>query len=142
MSTSPTYDEASLVLGAQPFSRLLGARLSRFDEGRATLEVSLLPEHRQQDGFAHGGVVAYSADNAMTFAGGSVLGARVLTASMTIDYLAPARGDVLRAEAEVRHRSDRQAICDCTVSTRIDGEWAVCAVARGRIRTTSPSPSS
>jgi hypothetical protein len=60
--------------------------------GRATLEIDVRDELLQQNGYLHGGVLAYAADNALTFAGGSALGPAVLTRGFTIDYLMPARG--------------------------------------------------
>jgi acyl-coenzyme A thioesterase PaaI-like protein len=67
------------ALKVQPFSALVGARLASFSEGEAELEVPVREELLQQDGYVHGGVVSFLADNALTFAGGSVLGPRVLT---------------------------------------------------------------
>ena len=76
------------VLASQPFSALLGTELTRFEEGLAELRLTLKPEHLQQHGFAHGGVVSYLADNAMTYAGGSVLGS-VLTQEIKDQLCAP-----------------------------------------------------
>jgi len=42
--------------------------------GIAELKVAIKPELKQQNGFVHGGVISYAADNALTYAGGSVLG--------------------------------------------------------------------
>jgi acyl-coenzyme A thioesterase PaaI-like protein len=47
------------VLSRQPFSRLLGAELVALEPGRCELAVVLAGELKQQDGFAHGGVVSY-----------------------------------------------------------------------------------
>ncbi|MEP6773867.1 MAG: PaaI family thioesterase, partial [Polaromonas sp.] len=62
------------VLGRQPFSALLNAQLDAFAPGLAELSVPVVPGLLQQHGFVHGGVLSYLADNALTFAGGSVLG--------------------------------------------------------------------
>ncbi|GGX07662.1 hypothetical protein GCM10010353_23820 [Streptomyces chryseus] len=71
---------AQKVLDSQPFSRLVGVRITAFGDGAAVLEVAVRDELRQQNGFLHGGVLAYAADNALTFAGGAALGPAVLTA--------------------------------------------------------------
>jgi acyl-coenzyme A thioesterase PaaI-like protein len=71
---------------AQPFSALMGARSARLVDGEAVLEVPMRKELLQQDGFVHGGVISYPADNAPTFAGGSVLGPEVLTQEYKIKY--------------------------------------------------------
>jgi acyl-coenzyme A thioesterase PaaI-like protein len=44
------------TLDAQPFSGLL-------EPGRAVLRVPIEPEHLQQSGYVHGGLLSYAADN-------------------------------------------------------------------------------
>lgn len=125
----PDLDTARLVLDAQPFSRLLGTRITSLGDGTATLELDLDDDLLQQDGIAHGGVLAYLADNAMTFAAGSVLGPVVLTSGVTVEYLAPARTGPLVAHAVVEHATLRYAACRVVVAS-VDG---TCAVAQGRV---------
>ena len=95
-------DTARQALESQPFSRLVGARLTAFGDGAATLELDVREELRQQHGFLHGGVLSYAADNALTFAGGAALGPHVLTGGFSVQYLRPALGRTLRARAEPR----------------------------------------
>ncbi len=144
MTSTETLDLATarLALAAQPFSRLLGARLTEFGAGAATLEVDVRDELKQQNGFLHGGVLSYAADNAITFAGGSALGPAVLTGGFTVNYLRPARGRTLRAHAEVVSAGRRQAVCRCELSTvDADGNTVLCAVAQGTVMTASaPAP--
>lgn len=125
---------ARQVLAAQPFSVLLGTRLVAFGEGVATLELDIRQDLLQQNGFVHGGVLSYAADNALTFAAGTVAGARLLTAGYTIDYLRPARGAVLRARAEVVRAGRSRVVCRCDVAAvDADGVETVCAVAQGSV---------
>ena len=134
----PTVDLANAVLAAQPFNGQVGARCTTFDRGAATLEIEIADRHRQQFGMVHGGVLAYAADNVLTFAGGSVLGPSVVTAGFTINYLRAARDGVLRAEAVVVHANSRQAVC--TAELRVvapDGGSVLCAVAQGTIVATT-----
>ncbi len=131
-------DELSRIgqqaLDSQPFSGLIGAKLIEFSEGEAVLEIPIREELLQQNGFVHGGVVSYAADNALAFAGGSVLGPSVLTSEYKINYLKPARGKVLRARASVIHASKRQAVCRCEVfAVEEDQSEKLCAVAQGTI---------
>ena len=127
-------DLGRTLLAAQPFSELLGAELVSFEPGSAELRLPLRPELRQQNGFAHGGVVAYLADNTLTFAGGSVLGPAVLTAEYKLSLLAPATGAALVARSTVAHSTPRQAACRCDVYSVTDGDEALCATALGTIR--------
>jgi uncharacterized protein (TIGR00369 family) len=120
------------VLAKQPFSMLLGAELTAFEPGKAELMLTLRPEHLQQHGFAHGGVVSYLADNALTYAGGSVLGDS-LTLEFKINYLRPATGKRLVARARVTGSGKSQAVCHCDVFAD-DGEAEkLCATAQGTI---------
>jgi uncharacterized protein (TIGR00369 family) len=131
---------AQQVLAAQPFSVLLGARLSSFASGEASLEIPIRDELTQQNGHVHGGVLAYAADNVMTFAGASVLGPDVLTGGMTIAYLRPVRGRLLRARATVVHAGSRQAACRCDLFS-VDGDGELlCAAAQGTVILTGRPP--
>ncbi len=125
------------VLAAQPFSGLIGAELVSIEEGRAVLRIPIKKELLQQNGFVHGGVLSYAADNSITFAAGSVLGAAVVTSEYKINYLRPAVGNALRVEAKVINRAKRLAVCSCEVfaETEVDGktESKLCAVAFGSV---------
>jgi uncharacterized protein (TIGR00369 family) len=127
---------AQQVLAAQPFSVLVGARITVFEPGRSVLEVDIREDLKQQNGYLHGGVLAYAADNSVTFAAGTVLGPAVLTSGVTISYLRPAGGRLLRAEATVASHGRRQAVCRCDLFTVTeDGEQTLCAVAQGSVLT-------
>ncbi|MFD6095455.1 PaaI family thioesterase [Nocardiopsis flavescens] len=130
---------AASVLDAQPFSRLLGARITRFDPGGAVLELDVRDDLLQQNGFLHGGVLSYAADNALTFAGGAVLGPSVLTGGYGIEYLRPARGVRLSARAHVVEHTRRRALCRCdlVMADAAGGETTV-AAAQGVIAFTGP----
>lgn len=123
------------ILAQQPFSVLLGAELTRFEPGLAEIQLPLRADLKQQHGFAHGGVVSYLADNALTYAGGSVLG-QVLTLEMKINYTRPAIGEQLIARAEVENHGKRQAVCSCRVYAVKDGEEKLCALAQGTVLVT------
>lgn len=52
-TTGLTLELATEVLGAQPFSKLLGAQLTSFGRGEATLELEARDDLMQQIGRAH-----------------------------------------------------------------------------------------
>jgi uncharacterized protein (TIGR00369 family) len=87
-------DMGRQVLASQPFSVLLGAELVQFAESQAELKVPIHAELTQQHGFVHGGVVSYAADNALTYAGGSVLGVNVVTTSDLLRHMAVPIADI------------------------------------------------
>jgi uncharacterized protein (TIGR00369 family) len=122
------------VLAMQGFSQLLGTELSRYGPEGVELRLPLRDELRQQNGFAHGGVISYLADNALTFAGGSSLGPAVLTAEYKINYLRPGMGTALVARATVVYAGKTSATCRCDVfSVLDDGSEKMCATAQGTI---------
>jgi uncharacterized protein (TIGR00369 family) len=121
------------VLASQPFGRHVGAELTAFEPGRAELTLEVADHHRQQHGFVHGGVLAYLADNGLTYAGGSVLG-DCLTAEFKINYVRPALGPKLVVRARVASSGKRMAVCTCEIaSVAADGSETLVAIAQGSI---------
>ncbi len=121
------------ALASQPFSTLLGTHLDAFASGHVELRLAIRPELLQQHGYVHGGVLSYLADNALTFAGGSVLGPNVLTSSYTMSYVRPAQGEYLVARANVVAAGRRQATCRCDIFVTTGAEEVLCALAQGSI---------
>lgn len=139
-ATLPTFVEALAVLALQPFSRLLRAELIEFSTGHAVLRLPVRAALAQQHGQVHGGVVAYVADCAIAFAGGSVLGACVATGGLSLQYVRPARGSELRAVADVVTTTRSQAVCRCEVRVTGDDGDTLCAVAQGTVRLLHDTP--
>lgn len=120
------------ILAAQPFSVLIRAELVHLGDGQAELRIPIQRDLFHQGGFVHGGVICYMADNAMTFAAGSLLGDNVVTAGLSIEYLRPALGDELIARAVVAHAGQSRAIARCEVfAASHHGKGRLCAVAQG-----------
>ncbi len=134
------FELGKKILASQPFSKLVGAKLTAFAPGRAELTIPITHELKQQHGFVHGGVISYAADNALTFAGGSTLGPEVVTAEYKINYLRPAIGDELIARAEVVYSSKTLAVCRCEVYTVKEGQEVLCAVSQGTIARVGQGP--
>ena len=130
------------ILAAQPFSRLHGAELHSLSPALCELHLPLTASLQQHVGFAHGGVLCYVADSALTFAGGAALQIRVVTSEFKINYVRPAIGDHLIARAQVVHAGRTQAVCRCEVFVLKDGEEKLCAVAQGTIVALSSAPAS
>ncbi len=126
------------VLASQAFSRLVGAKLTKFKSGEAELEIPIKENLLQQHEFVHGGVLSYAADNVLTFVGGSVLGLKVLTSEYKINYLRPAVGEKLIARGSLIYASKRQAVCRCDVFIQdSEGNEKICATAQGTIISTA-----
>lgn len=121
------------VVAEQPFTQLLGAQVTSVSENGCELTLALRKELTQQHGFAHGGVISYMADNAVTIAGGKVLQASVVTSEFKVNYIRPGIGDSLIAQAECLHAGRSQAVCRCEVYAVKDGVEKLCAAAQATI---------
>jgi uncharacterized protein (TIGR00369 family) len=128
------------ILAAQPFSRLLGAEITELAAGRAVLTIPLKHELKQQHGFVHGGVISYVADNALGFAGASVLGESIVTSEFKINYVRPAIGDHLVARATVVHSGRRQAVCRCDIFVASEEGEQLCATSQGTVTLQGRAP--
>ncbi|MCD1647268.1 PaaI family thioesterase [Marinobacter adhaerens] len=129
---SELFEFGQRVIHEQPFSRLIGTELTKLVPSEAVLELQVTDQLKQQHGFVSGGVVSSLADNALTFAGGSVLGDSV-TSEYKINFLRPALGDRIIAKATVTSFGKRQAVCECRISALADGQEKLVAVALGTI---------
>lgn len=134
---SDLFEFGKGILESQPFSMLLGTELEVFEPGTAVLTLEVREELKQQHGFVHGGVLSYLADNALTYAGGSVLGDSV-TSEFKINYLRPAIGRKLVAKANVLSSGRSQAVCQCNVVAVGDDGERIVAVAQGTITKAGP----
>lgn len=121
------------VMASQPFSVLLGATLSRLTPGFCELRVPIGPALQQQHGFAHGGVISYVADNALTFAGGSAMQVPVVTSELKVSYVRPARGTELIGRAKCVIQTRTQAVCSVEVFVVTDGVEKLCALGQGTV---------
>ncbi|MDP9896199.1 uncharacterized protein (TIGR00369 family) [Variovorax boronicumulans] len=121
------------VLASQPFSVLIGAEMHALSPGKVDLQLPLTAQLKQQNGFAHGGIVSYMADNALTFAGGTALRVPVVTSEFKINYVRPAVGDRLIARAKAVHTGSSQAVCICEIFAVTGGVEKLCALAQGTI---------
>lgn len=119
------------VLASQPFSQLLGTEMTAYGPEGVELRLPLADKLKQQHGFAHGGVLAYLADNALTLAGGFVMGGGVLTAEMKLNYIRPAVGEMLIARAWAISKGRTQAVARCDVFCVQDGEEKLCLAGQG-----------
>jgi uncharacterized protein (TIGR00369 family) len=140
MSVDPFLEMGRKVLAQQPFSVLLGAELTAFSRGKAELRVPVRDELRQQNGFLHGGVVSYAADNALTYAGGGAMQGPVVTSEFKINYVRPAIGEWLIARAECVYAGKSQAVCRCDLFVVKNGEEKLCATAQGTITGLGEAP--
>jgi len=89
-----------------PFLEHTGARLNFAEAGKAEVVLDIQPYHLQHLGFVHGGVISTLMDNTGWYAAVSNLeaGFTAVTMEIKINYLKPASGHFLRADASVKRQ--------------------------------------
>jgi len=101
----------------------LQAKLLQVERGKIVIGAPILPEMRQQHGFAHAAVTFALGDSAAGYAALSVMepDAEVVTSEMKINLLAPAAGQRLEATGHVIKAGRRLVVVGAMV-VAIDGE--------------------
>ena len=113
--------EAGTVFGAQiPFVRFCGIEALDVREGRTRLRLALAPEHANNLGIAHGGVICTLLDVALGTAARLAAGRPVLTLDMQTRFLAPGRG-VLTAEGRVTRAGRSVLFCEAEIRDAAGG---------------------
>lgn len=121
--------------GPGPFARLLDVRVEHVP-GRSECEVTMMArhDHERSGGVVHGGVQMSLLDMAMAGAVNATLGEgeTCATASMTIDFMRPARAGRLVARGRVGRRGRTMAFPSSElvdekgeVVARASGVWAI-----------------
>jgi len=113
----------------QGLMRTLGARMTRVEPGRCTIELPFDDGLTQQDGFFHAGAIGAVADSAGGYSGWTLMptGSRVLTVEYKLNMLAPGAGDVVIAKGAVVRAGRTLTVSKADVLVRADGEEKLCA---------------
>ncbi len=115
------------------FNAWLNVELVAAGNGQVESLLDIRPDMQQHHGFVHGGIVGALADNTCAWAAATVAG-DVVTSSYTLQFLAPAVGERLRAMAKTIKAGKR----NISVETKVfcenkDGESKLVAVALASI---------
>ena len=111
------------------FLGYIGGELMDLEEGFARLGFTIRPHHKQHLGAVHGGAIATLADHCGWYAVISQLerGFTSVTIELKINYLRPAAGERLIAEARVLNRTKRTAFT--TIEIRVEDRLIAFATA-------------
>ena len=121
------------ILASQPFSEYVGTTMTSYSNQGVELRLEITRELQQQHGFAHGGVIAYLADNALTFAAGAAMGGGVVTSEIKVNYIRPAVGQQLVARATAISAGQMQGVARCEIYVVSNGDEKMCAAAQGTV---------
>lgn len=104
----------------QAAMRSLGVSIAALSPGRCELHMPYDPAFTQQHGFLHAGIVTTVADSAAGYAAYSLMPAdsSVLTVEFKQNLLAPAKGELLVARAEVLRPGRQLSVVTCRTAMR------------------------
>jgi uncharacterized protein (TIGR00369 family) len=87
----------------QGFPAYCGFEVDRVAYGRFETRLKIRPDHRQQDGFVHAGVIATMADHTAGYAAYTTVSEefRILTIEFKINYFRPAAGEAVVCRSKV-----------------------------------------
>ena len=119
------------LTSARGFTKESGFRVRDFKEGYVALEVAPKEELVQFMGYVHAGVVTGLADHAAGACYASVLpeGKACLTIELKINFMKPAQGDMLVAEATALSRGKSIGVVRSDVWAEKDGGREMVATA-------------
>lgn len=108
----------------------MGGKLAEIEHGFVEVHLPFSRKTTQQHGFFHGGIVTTVADTCSGFAGYSVCDKdeECLSAEFKVNFLAPARGDLLIGRGRVIKDGRTLIIAEATISVVRDGQEHECAL--------------
>ena len=91
------------------FLEFIGTEVEYFNKEEAVLSITLKHHHQQHLGYVHGGVISTIADNTGWFVVKPYLeeGQTVVTQELSINYLRPARGKILRCVGKMMKKGQK-----------------------------------
>ena len=110
--------------GKQTAMQTLGAVINRVAPGEVEIEMPYRADLAQQHGFIHGGIVTAIVDSACGYAAFSLSAPEtaVLTVEYKVNFVAPAKGNLLLARGEVVRSGSTVTVCKGDVLAYDDGE--------------------
>ena len=123
------------------FTGHAGFKFREFEEGKILLEMAPRPDLAQFLGYVHAGVVTGLADHAAGACYASVLpdGKTCMTIELKINFMKPAAGDQLVAEARIVSSGKSIGVVQSDVYGEKDGERTLCATSLVTLRSISAS---
>ena len=110
--TNKMTERVTSSFESQSMMKTLRARIHKVLKGKVSIEVPLLPSMLQQQGYAHAGLAFSIGDSAAGYSALTLMpeNQEVMTAEIKINLLAPADGELLRAEGKVVKNGKRLVI--------------------------------
>lgn len=116
--------DVSSIFDTAPFIQHLGIKVAHQAEGVCDTLTPIRPEHLQQDGYVHAGVLATVADHTAGGAAATLLPETqgVLSIEFKINLLRPAKGDALFCHSTVLRGGRTISVTEAEVYVRSAGQ--------------------
>ncbi|KPK22339.1 MAG: thioesterase [Nitrospira bacterium SG8_3] len=107
----------------QGFPAYCGFEVVRVAYGQFESNLKIRPDHRQQDGFVHAGVIATMADHTAGYAAYTTVSEdlRILTIEFKINYFRPATGDTVVCRSRVISNGKKIIVSESEVFSISEG---------------------
>ena len=107
----------------QGFPAYCGFEVVRVAYGQFESNLKIRPDHRQQDGFVHAGVIATMADHTAGYAAYTTVSEefRILTIEFKINYFRPATGDAVVCRSSVISNGKKIIVSESEVFSISEG---------------------
>ncbi|MFT6605439.1 MAG: hypothetical protein ACJA2X_000615 [Halocynthiibacter sp.] len=109
----------------QGFSGWLKPTPISYAKGEIEFMITVREDMTQHHGFVHGGILATLADNACAWAGASATNMDVVTSNVTVHYLAPARGTIVRVKGRAIRAGKRLVTTQADLYAESEGKAPV-----------------
>ena len=131
--TNKMTERVTSSFESQSMMKTLRARIHKVLKGKVSIEVPLLPSMLQQQGYAHAGLAFSIGDSAAGYSALTVMpeNQEVMTAEIKINLLAPADGELLRAEGKVVKNGKRLVIVTSEIYALKDRKKKLIAIMQG-----------
>jgi len=113
----------------QGFPAFCGFEVKHMEYGCFEAQLQVRPEHIQQDGFVHAGLMATLADHTAGYAAFTTVAddIRILTIEFKINYFKPAVGKTIICRSKVINKGKKIIVAESEVFSVVDGkEKRVC----------------
>lgn len=103
----------------QGFPAYCGFEVDRVAYGQFQARLKIGPDHKQQDGFVHAGVIATMADHTAGYAAYTTVSEefRILTIEFKINYFRPATGEAVVCRSRVISNGKKIIVSESEVSS-------------------------
>lgn len=137
-------DRVRAIFEAAAFVQHLGIEMTALEPGVCEAALGLRPEHLQQDGVVHAGVIATLADHTAGAAAGSLIAAEdgILSVEFNVHLLRAGRGERLRCRAEVVKAGRTISVAESRVFAEAGGAERLIATATVTLAILPPRPAS